>query len=62
MDLFDSKIDAILKIKTAETNALLEVKAEAKATRAAEKAAAVESGEVVEKPKRTRKKKDHDDV
>ena len=58
MDLFDSKIDDILKIKTAEINALLEVKADAKATRAAEKATAVESGEVVEKPKRTRKKKE----
>ena len=58
MDLFESKLDAIIKIKTAETNVLLEVKAEAKATRAAEKAAAAESGEVVEKPKRTRTKKE----
>jgi len=59
MDLFESKLDAIIKIKTTETNALLEVKAEAKATRAAEKVAASESGEVVEKPKRTRKKKEY---
>ena len=58
MDLFDSKLDLILKAKTVETNAFLEVKAVAKATRAAEKAAAIKSGIVVEKPKRTRKKKD----
>jgi len=58
MDLFESKLDILLKSKTVETNAFLEVKATAKATRAAEKAAAIESGEIVEKPKRTRKKKD----
>ena len=58
MDLFESKLDTLLKSKTVETNAFLEVKATAKATRAAEKAAAIESGEIVEKPKRTRKKKD----
>jgi len=58
MDLFEFKLDELLKTKTTETNALLEVKAEAKATRAAEKASAIESGELVEKPKRTRKKKD----
>ena len=58
MELFESKLDIILKAKTCETNAFLEVKATAKATRAAEKAAAIESCEIVEKPKRTRKKKD----
>ena len=58
MDLFESKLDTLLKSKTVETNEILEIKATAKATRAAEKAAAIESGIVVEKPKRTRKKKD----
>jgi len=55
MDLFESKLDTLIKTKTLETNALLEVKAEAKELRALEKAAAIESGTVVEKPKRTRK-------
>lgn len=60
MDLFESKLDTMLKAKIVETNEFLEVKATAKATRAAEKAAAIESGIVIEKPKpkRTRKKKD----
>lgn len=57
MDLFESNLDAIIQTKTQEANALLEVKAEAKVLRAAEKAAAIESGTVVEKPKRTRAKK-----
>ena len=57
MDLFEYKLDAIIKVKTAEANALLEVKAEAKTQRAAEKAAAIESGIIVEKPKSTRGRK-----
>ena len=57
MDLFEYKLDTIIQKKTQEANALLEVKAEAKEVRAAEKAAAIESGTVVEKPKRTRTKK-----
>ena len=57
MDLFESKLDAVIQIKTQEANALLEVKAEAKELRAAEKAVAIASGTVIEKPKRTRAKK-----
>ena len=57
MDLFESKLDILIKTKTLETNALLEVKAEAKQLRASEKASAIESGTVEkEKQKRTRSK------
>ena len=57
MELFDSKLDIILKNKKVEVDALLEVKAEAKQQRAELKAAAIETGTIIEKPKRTRKKK-----
>ena len=58
MELFEANLDAILKTKTLEVEALLEVKADAKQQRAEEKAAAIESGTVIEKPKRGRKKID----
>jgi hypothetical protein len=58
MELFESKLDAIIKAKSAEANALLEVKAEEKQQRAEEKKLAIESGTLIEKPKRGRKAKE----
>ena len=58
MELFESKLDAIIKTKSAEANALLEVKAEEKHQRAEVKKLAIESGTLVEKPKRGRKAKE----
>jgi hypothetical protein len=62
MDLFEYKLDAIIKVKTTEANELLEIKAEAKTQRAAEKAAAIESGVVVEKPKAKRGRKKNETI
>jgi hypothetical protein len=65
MELFESKLDEILRVKTNEVNALLEIKAEQKAERAEIKKNASADIDVdahattsTEKPKRTRKKKE----
>ena len=61
MDLFESKLDEIIRVKTHEVNALLEIKAEQKAERAEIKKNAeseLDANTSTEKPKRTRKKKE----